>query len=132
MSREIKFRVWDKQRKQWCPDYFGNSKYTINQTFKDDTVIFQQYTGLKDKNGEEIYEGDIVRVNRFFVRPYVKNGEIDWKSSDGDVEVGVVFYGSDAKFLVEYRSYDDIEDAHNIPNRYEVIGNIFENPELLK
>jgi uncharacterized phage protein (TIGR01671 family) len=80
-----------------------------------DTCIIMQYTGLKDKNGKEIYEGDIV----------------NWgKKINGDV------YYSSGRYWVRdfYQAYqDEVSDAFGEGlATLEVVGNIYENPELLK
>lgn len=103
--REIKFRIWNLNTKRMAHweevravfrDLYGYS--WLNDS---EISIPMQYTGLKDKNGKEIYEGDI----------YNYNGEVDVFESMQD------FYSSE---LIEYR----VEQG-------EIIGNIYENPELL-
>ena len=102
---------------------------------KDATI--QQYTGLNDKNNIEVYEGDIVKINRCYIRPFVnEKQQIDYKFiDDGEIEVGQILWGwNTQKYLVSYEHirYDDVEDFDKSSHRVEVIGNIFEHENLLK
>ena len=124
--REIKFRAWDKENKEmldiedlhWddCTREFLIRTTIYSDYFDIQDMILMQYTGLKDKNGKEIYEGDIVKIDC----PTMKmTGEIKYS-------------GMSAMFYI----YDEINDIEeNLwyqEKEYEVIGNIYENPELLK
>ena len=134
MNSPLKFRAWDEKYNCW--DSTPILWYPYEDCIKQGRTI-QWSTGLKDKNGKEIYEGDIVKINRCYTRPFVnEKQQIDYKFiDDGEVEVGQVLWGwNSQKYLVSYEHirYDDIEDFDKPSHRVEVIGNIFENPELLK
>lgn len=139
--REIKFRAWDKkynvmiqaesfQRDQmWISgigevfeigewsDYGGGGK---TEDDCSDQYILMQYTGLKDKNGKEIYEGDIIStdLDRPFNIVVFRNGAFMFQCHDN----GKDYY--DYMFSVDEES-DRWEYG-------EVIGNIYDTPELLK
>jgi uncharacterized phage protein (TIGR01671 family) len=125
--REIKFRAWDKREKlmlSWehlcdedksllndgvcecLADYFNCAFSNIEP--------LMQYTGLHDKNGKEIYEGDIVCPDKN-IQNEKTVGKVVWHS-----------YGA-ACYYVEYKDGTGWRDFIDM----EVIGNIYENPELL-
>jgi len=108
MNRVIKFRIWDKSNKQFRdPEFLGGH---LNDIFiPDDIYIFQQFTGLLDKNKKEIYEGDLLQ-NGAEGRPAVVNFE------DGMFVVG------------RYRC----ELWRFAGDGKEIVGNIFENSDLLQ
>lgn len=128
--REIKFRYWDMVRKEFitdCDVYFVAEDIIFagdlnNLPLVDVTghVQMNQYTGLKDKNNKEIYEGDILKDKQ----PTI--GIV--KYFDGSYMLTTNYQGRDIHSLeeVDYMSQDLIND-----NFLEVIGNIYENPELL-
>jgi uncharacterized phage protein (TIGR01671 family) len=116
-QREIKFRAWAKG-KFYGPYYLSELIKADYLDWKDD-IVMMQYTGLKDKNGKEIYEGDIVRYIR-------KEGK--------EVKFGNCFINANEYscwgFYLSDGDCDEI--ITDYPRDYEVIGNIYENPELLK
>jgi uncharacterized phage protein (TIGR01671 family) len=140
MNRRLKFRIWSKKDTNFLHNieeshdllHSDGEWYFLGGNKLDENYAIQQWTGLYDKNKKPIYEGDIVNVQRSFTRPYVKDGKMDYKTIDGGLEVGqVIWWMIKAAFLIAYKGYDDMED---FPYCYscEVIGNIFENSELLK
>mgnify|MGYP001614505554 CR=1 FL=1 len=118
---EIKFRVWDKilkfMRIPTQLTFHGNGEYSgfwvEGSAFSNkENYELMQYTGLKDKNGKEIYEGDIILGSARTLAGYVKF--------------------MDAGFIV-VRPNDGIDDMRGrLGKSYEVIGNIYQNPDLLK
>ena len=136
MSREHKYRVYIPDTNKFV--YFGINDFDYSDRYLDDGKYpIQQYTGLTDKNNIEVYDGDIVKINRCYTRPFVnEKQQIDYKFiDDGEVEVGKVLWGwNTQKYLVSYEHirYDDIEDFDKPSHRVEVIGNIFEHKHLLE
>lgn len=129
--KEIKYRAWDKVNEIIC-DVQGISFYhdSISVDRGDGTYFanhasnfeLMQFTGLKDKNGVEIYEGDILYVEQIGVIdsyiPHKKNVAVRYEERDTafifDEEIGFVI------------------GLYSMPRELEVIGNIYENPELLE
>ena len=142
MNIEIKFRAWDKTHKKMYDDF--DSWFIHPETYSIDCGIdigdtldetrninefeIMRYTGMLDKNGREIYEGDVCEA---------------WFSSPWDNEVpikikGIVTFGAPWKgcFCFWDRSADNTQLLYDLSyNEYgnrplKIIGNIYENPEL--
>lgn len=130
-ERKIKFRAWDKEKGRYAnfandshivlmqngdirrQDGFGSSSY-----IRQDDMVIEQFTGLLDKNGREIYEGDIV-------------------SMFGDSQRSAVFWDEVAagwSVTAQVSGYSKIQDEFlsSLIRVCVVIGNIHENPNLLK
>lgn len=138
MKREIKFRAWDKVHECYLYDVQGAYdtlsgcvKYENGEDavydeecfagfLDNDQYVVEQYTGLHDKNGREIYEGDIVRSGLIMQRE---------KSFVGAVRYGRV----DPSFTIQDKAGHDFRLYSSGEYRaYEVIGNIFEDKQLLE
>jgi|TARA_R110000824_G_scaffold20119_1_gene76406 uncharacterized phage protein (TIGR01671 family) len=132
--REIKFRVWtinnawysEKNVMYYEPSTIDSVHliHNLNDEFsrqKEDGFVLMQYTGLKDKNGKEIYEGDVVKGISFYNKnnknPY-STQLVEWKDVDENSEG-------------KNNAYSGFNFWINNPIELEIIGNIYENPELI-
>jgi uncharacterized phage protein (TIGR01671 family) len=117
--RELKFRAWLKNVKVM---EYPKSNHNLFMWYEAEhqPIVVMQYTGLKDKNGTEIYEGDILACGH---------------AEDEDEPVIVVF--EDGAFRKQYKNWDETLPKPMLLKgeiallEYKVIGNIYENPELL-
>lgn len=126
MNREIKFRIWDIENKEMLkvqeldfePTFYGGRiairPDQYNDYFDTEDMIVMQYTGLNDKNGKEIYEGDIVGDNK-----------IKWIVKWNKHRMGFSLYPTTKQL------YDEM--PINVENElgFKILGNIYDNPELL-
>ena len=123
---KLKFRAWDSVKKEMFKDTFAMTEsgqvVVVEQKFVTsspdyifvDHLVIMQSTGLKDKNGKEIFEGDVLGT---------KDGLLN----------GVVEYRSDlGMWTNSLISYNNFERLCNVAGSREIIGNIYENPELLE
>ena len=129
-----KIRAWDKEKKTMYNvrqiDFRGGEfRSSENEWMKFDNVIFMQSTGMKDKNGAEIYEGDILLST-------ASENQEDWKKWQ-------VHY-ADGRFLIDYKKIpkdkrkrknlelEDLCEDNVWLYGLKVIGNVYENPELME
>ncbi len=129
MEREILFRGFDNINNEWV---YGDLVHLSNgyaiRKIEDDIMSFTivdsnsigQYTTAKDGNDKRMFEGDIIKIKLF----NFPNGEIEY-------EIGVIVYSKDI-FIIAGKKFD-----HNLIGIREnetrsIIGNVFENPELIK
>lgn len=124
--REIKFRAWDKEHKRWTnysiaddlPRFYDKHTGCWKTDKEGKRFILSQYTGLKDKNNREIYEGDVIKAISF----------ARW--------IGVVEYSDENSAFIfddldkKYRG-DSIVFMSQFDQGFKILGNIYENPELL-
>ena len=125
MNRKIKFRIWDIENKEMLrvqeldfePTFYGGRiairADQYNDYFDTEDMILMQYTGIHDKNGKEIYEGDILKSIQWNVIYLVKY-------------IGTAFY----LCREGNKGFNKITTWNNA-EKSEVIGNIYDNPELL-
>lgn len=123
--RKIKFRAWNESSKTMTTPYLWiNNENMAGQRLVDaPTHQLMQFTGLHDKNGREIYEGDIVKAHSFV-----------FDGGEGDLcFTGVVTFTHDFCFGIkaDRSTYAFFETSHFEEPCIEVIGNIHETPELL-
>lgn len=119
MNRVIKFRVWDKEKKHFVKTFVENF---VNPIISPQYEL-NQFTGLFDKNDKEIYEGDILRTKNYGNTP-PQIWEVVW-SPDNSHFTG---FGYKARNGI----VNSLSHAFTVSRDMEVIGNIYENSELLR
>ena len=131
--REIKFRAWDDHKKKMYSfdelDFLDQFKEVYFYTLiKGEYADFKpsEYTGLKDSNGIEIYEGDIIYFTYFglFDTDEQHNGIVKYDDERAEYLLEVIGSKQEERFSLGWIHYQDDE--------IEIIGNIYKNPELLE
>ena len=124
MSREFKFRCWNEYGKCFHGmDELPEKLHLFSN--KNQSYVIEQFTGLKDKNGVDIYEGDILALENEAER----SGYYTYK---------VVYVEEKAKFMCKSVCVGEMNDMIIVLNHYDhageyaVIGSIHQNPELIK
>jgi hypothetical protein len=122
--REIKFRAWDKKKKIMAEVLTLIHNGRVEVSIQDsgpflwrevEDIEIMQYTGIKDKNGKEVYEGDVFSPNKYW-----KNSVIAWMDSGRYMLIknhGCIEISTSDGFCLE---------------EHEIIGNLYENPELIE
>lgn len=134
--REIKFRAWDRINKTM--NYFDSGvigfeqikNYCFVKHLLPNDILLLQYTGLKEKRGKEIYEGDIIRFY-FDEQHGIQNKHSIIDKSFFTEMIDSVIFEKGCFFAFNY----DVEDGaflFKYNNCCEIIGNIYENPGLIK
>ncbi len=116
--REIKFRAWDKKEKLMVELYSIPLPNVCGEGRGGMSRVYMQYTDLKDKDGNDIYEGDIIETRYY---NFIKKHWARWRR----------------KKVITYKKYiwhQGFNIAGGTPGKteYRIIGNIYENPELLQ
>ncbi len=122
MNDRFRFRVWNETEKKYlkmAESHCDNVGFFLS--CMEDEVL-EQCTGLKDKNGRLIYEGDILRLSAKYSQLYL----------NGDQEVEDCVYDELYAGFTPFCLYDSDCGIYEYPEDIEVIGNIHENPELLE
>ncbi len=132
--REIKYKTWDRIDKSWVKAKDLSDPTTLKVRSTEDgfrflnksesDFDFVQFTGLHDKNGKEIHEGDVVRIE---FSSYVPNKDhvVEYNTESASF-IGRMIEKKEHSGYHQDREYDFFSHTN-----CEVIGNIYENPELL-
>ena len=132
--RTIKFRAWHKLNNQMCDvsdiKFYDDGSSLITVCFFEsphlkknqlpsDHLELMQYTGLLDKNGKDIYEGDVVNFTEKGLKQNGNPYTVEWREGQ------LLCIGIDGEWRVQFQNWTSTMF-------FEIIGNLFENPELLE
>ena len=120
----LRFRAWDKETKTMngMAEIYRNRNQEIELRPRDEDIILMQSTGLKDKNGKEIFEGDVIAI------------EVD----DTEMPINARVFQNSKIGVLMFHVFEDNEDVPMVELlednsvAFEILGNIYENPELLE
>lgn len=137
--KQIKFRAWDAERQEMYGE--GHGMMYGQQEEMDDSLlirfkhfegepIFMQYTGLQDRKGQDIYEGDILTSEQY---PFQDEGKYNYHGVIEWIEEEASFYMTKRLANKEKRGMSDgISQPIEEIEEFEIIGNIYEHPHLLE
>ena len=111
-----RYRAWDKETKTMngMAEIYRNRNQEIELRPRDENIILMQSTGLRDKNGKEVFVGDVLGT-----KDGLLNGVVEYRTD----------LGMWTNSLIRYNNF---ERLCNVAGNREIIGNIYENPELLE
>lgn len=158
--RPIKFRAWDKRRRKMMPvtdmNFYENLESPkvwasvcgdvdcglCEEEYEEEDVVIMQYTGLTDKNGREIYEGDILKAYNHwkYTLGVVKIGEYNQDGSGGEYSPSLclgVYLDTDQVWNFVWNDKEEASDYEKHATLLEfdvleIIGNLYENTELVE
>lgn len=136
MSRKIRFRAWNKQTNKMI-DLYGITPLALEAGLKQDGIFvpfgedwpLMQLIGIEDKNGKEIYEGDIVKFYLGHNDPLI--GQVIWYQHGWFFKCEYLCPNKEIRAYAKMRRYDEKGNKTTEWNYTEIIGNVCENPELL-
>ena len=117
--REIKLRVWDEGLKEMIYFTLKDANDTVDCSIYEEVML---YTGLKDRHGGEIYEGDVIEIDDGWESGEGERGEVRWDEKNAMFRLFCYTkYGGEGWFMPENKTWVKLK----------IVGNIYENPELL-